>query len=218
MSSYTDLQTDVASWLVAEDVSAQIPTFIRLAEDRHKWGAVVEGPHRRQQQGAIRVRDMERRARANGVDSRYLALPADHLEHRWMQYVGSTQRDRELVYAPSERLATSLKTRPTRYTITRNEIQFNGVATTTMEFEIVYYAPFTPLSAENATNWLLDNAYGAYLFGALCEAVPYLEDDGRMALWEGKYSQIVTALMGSEQRARRSQGMLSVQMGGRSTP
>lgn len=218
MTTYTQLQTDVASWIIGDDVTAQIPTFILLAEERHKWGGVDEDGARTQHRGAIRVRDMERRARTNGSDSQYIALPDPFLEHRSLKFTGTTQRDQELDYVGHEHLEFMQHARPTRYTIVRKEFAFNGIVPTTLELEIFYYVGFTPLSATNATNWLSLNAYGCYLWATIAEGQAYLQDLEAAVFAERKYSQAVKALMRSELRARHSQGMNRVVISGRSTP
>lgn len=211
---YATLQTDIAKWLIGDDLTAEIPTFIELAEDRHTWGVVGVDGVNRTGEGAIRVRAMEKRARAVGENSPYLPFPAQFgfLEHRSLQYVGNTRREIELQYAGKESLEFVTDNRPTRYTIQREEFAFNGNLASGLEVELIYYAPFPRLTATTTSNWLLENVYGAYLFGALCEANFYTHDDERQILWEGKYAQIVNGLMASESRARRSQGKRAVKL------
>ena len=216
--TYDQLKADIVNWMIGEDVANVVPTFIALAEERHKWGIVGPDGRRYSDKGAVRVRDMGRRARRFGDGSPYISIPTDMLEHRRLQYVALTERDRQLDFVGSENMGFSAHWKPTKYTINRREFEFNGNLPTGSEIEILYYAPFTPLSDINPTNWLLQNCYGAYLYGALCEADTYTQDDERILLWENKYAQIVAGLMASEHRARRSQGQLRVKMSGRSTP
>ncbi len=218
LSTYAQLQTDIASWIVGEDITAQIQTFIRLAEDRHKLGIVGPDGKRNPEQGAIRLRTMERRATLPGNGTPFLPTPPNMLEHRRLQYVGSTERDRELTYNGSENFAFNAHWKPNRYTITRNEFEFNGNVPTSSTIECLYYEPLTPLSDNNQTNDLLDLSYGAYLFGSLCEADIYTHDDRRVEVWEQKYAACVAGIMHTERRQRRSQGQLRLMMKGRSTP
>jgi hypothetical protein len=53
-----------------------------------------------------------------------------------------------------------------------------------------YYKRLTALSVSNTTNWMITDAPDLLLFAALCEAAPYLQDDGRIVIWEKKYAQI----------------------------
>lgn len=218
MTTYAQLQTDIEGWLIANDLTATIPTWIVLGEERIKWGVVGDAGRRSQEKGAVRVRNMERRARAVGNGTPYLPFPPNMLEHRRMQFTGSTQRDRDLDYVGAENMSYSANQRPTRYTIEREEFEFNGSLPDTLEVEILYYEPYAALANPTDTNWLLTNAYGVYLFAALCEGNIHTQDDERQSLLETEYAGRVRALMDSEHRARRTQGPRSVRLRGRSTP
>ena len=41
------------------------------------------------------------------------------------------------------------------------------------DFEVLYYERLSPLSSENQTNWLTQNAPNAMLFGTLLQAMPF---------------------------------------------
>lgn len=218
MTTYTQLQTDVQSWAIADDQAARVPTFITLAEERHRWGITGSDGERNQHDGAIRVRANERRARIQGNGTPYLPLPDPYLEHRLLQFVGATQRDRELFYTEPNNMSFNATWRPTRYTIERDELHFNGNVPDNLQVEMWYYVPFSPLSDENPSNWLSLNAYGCYLWAAIAEMHHYNQDHDENLKAETKYRQSLRPLMRSEMRARRSQGQLRVVMAGRSTP
>jgi len=67
ITTYAELQTSIATWLVREDLTAIIPDFITLAEAKFKRD--------------IRVREMEKRATADAT-TEYTGLPSDFLEIR----------------------------------------------------------------------------------------------------------------------------------------
>jgi hypothetical protein len=60
-------------------------------------------------------------------------------------------------------------------------------------FEVLYYERIQPLSSENQTNWLTQNAPNAMLYGTLLQAMPFLKNDQRQ-IFQQKYSEAISAL------------------------
>ena len=60
-------------------------------------------------------------------------------------------------------------------------------------FEVLYYERIQPLSSDNQTNWLTQNAPNAMLYGTLLQAMPFLKNDAR-AIFQQKYTEAITAL------------------------
>ena len=60
-------------------------------------------------------------------------------------------------------------------------------------FEVLFYERISPLSSENQTNWLTQNAPNAMLFGTLLQAMPFLKNDQR-TIFQQKYDQAMQAL------------------------
>ena len=60
-------------------------------------------------------------------------------------------------------------------------------------FEVLYYERIQPLSSDNQTNWLTQNAPNAMLYGTLLQAMPFLKNDAR-AIFQQKYSEAINAL------------------------
>jgi hypothetical protein len=61
------------------------------------------------------------------------------------------------------------------------------------DFEVLYYERLSPLSTENQTNWLTQNAPNAMLFGTLLQAMPFLKNDQRQ-IFQQKYDQAMAML------------------------
>ena len=61
------------------------------------------------------------------------------------------------------------------------------------DFEVLYYERLSPLSSENQTNWLTQNAPNAMLFGTLLQAMPFLKNDQRQ-IFQQKYDQAMAML------------------------
>lgn len=61
-------------------------------------------------------------------------------------------------------------------------------------FEILYYERVQPLDSNNQTNWFTIYAPQALLYGSLLQAMPFLKNDERLAMWQAQYQQIVSTL------------------------
>jgi hypothetical protein len=61
-------------------------------------------------------------------------------------------------------------------------------------FEVLYYERVQPLDSSNQTNWFTQYAPQAMLYGSLLQAMPFLKNDGRIAVWKQEYAEIVAAL------------------------
>jgi hypothetical protein len=60
-------------------------------------------------------------------------------------------------------------------------------------FEVLFYERLAPLSSDNQTNWLTQNAPNAMLFGTLLQAMPFLKNDQR-TIFQQKYDQAMQSL------------------------
>jgi len=60
-------------------------------------------------------------------------------------------------------------------------------------FEVLYYERIQPLSSENQTNWLTQNAPTAMLYGTLLQAMPFLKNDQRQ-IFQQKYIEAIKSL------------------------
>jgi len=59
--------------------------------------------------------------------------------------------------------------------------------------EVLYYERIQPLSSDNQTNWLTQNAPTAMLFGTLLQAMPFLKNDQRQ-IFQQKYTEAIQSL------------------------
>jgi len=74
--------------------------------------------------------------------------------------------------------------------------------------ELAYYAKLSKLSASVTTNWLLAQAPDVYLYGALLQAAPYLQDDARITVWSALYQAGLDQLQIADDRGSTSGGAL----------
>lgn len=65
-------------------------------------------------------------------------------------------------------------------------------------FEVLYYERLAPLSNDNQTNWLTQNAPNAMLFGTLLQAILFVKNDQRQ-IFQQKYSEAMQILKQEDQ-------------------
>ena len=65
-------------------------------------------------------------------------------------------------------------------------------------FEVLYYERIQPLDSSNQTNWFTIYAPQALLYGTLLQAMPFLKNDERMAMWQQNYDLIMRTLMAED--------------------
>ena len=186
LSNYTDLQTTIASYLARSDLTATIPVFIQLAENRLRRD--------------IRISEMLTNTALTPV-SGVVTLPADYLEMRSI-YFNSNPLTTLEYQSPdlfsrngwNDTSGTSVY-----FSIIGNEVQFSPNPDSTDTVQMLYYAKPPYLSDSNLTNVWTDNCMDAILYASLGEAEPYLLNDGRIATWAGLYDRAVGAIRTSNE-------------------
>jgi hypothetical protein len=174
LSTYTELQADIATWLNRDDLTAQIPSFIRLAESEIDRDSTtlsdtiaelrsirfVSGSPRRDVVLDIVTPEMLSEIRARFQSSgRPIAAAV----------IGG-----KIVVAPSPDQAYSA--------------------------EAVYFGSLVPLSAENPTNVVLTEAPDLYLYGGLKHSAPFLQHDERLPMWNELFNTALDQLHARRER------------------
>jgi hypothetical protein len=191
IATYAELQTAVADFLNREDLTAVIPTFIRLAEARMDRD--------------LRHWRQEQRSNAD-LDAQYSALPPDFLQPIRLQILAGPSGEvapistAQMLQLRGDR--ADLVGRPTNYAITGGSIELYPTPDDTYASSLVYYGRTPALSVSNTTNWLLTEAPDAYLYGSLVHAAPYLKDDARLAVWESMFKLSLDTLNSSSEDAK----------------
>lgn len=180
ITNYTTLQSTIADYLNRADLTAQIPTFIQLAEADFNT--------------RLRTREMIVRAEAQSSNE-YVQLPADWLEAINLHIVDGAQPLRfvtldEADYINKQQIFTNVAA----YSLMNGAIELIPPPGADIDIEMIYYGKITPLSAEVATNWLLTKAPDVYLYGSLMHAQPFLMDDQRMPVFAALYNSRIEAL------------------------
>ena len=65
-------------------------------------------------------------------------------------------------------------------------------------FQVLFYERLQPLSSDNQTNWLTQNAPNAMLYGTLLQAMPFLKNDQR-TIFQQKYQEAMAVLKTEDQ-------------------
>lgn len=197
LSTYAELKTSIGDWLNRSDLSATIPDFISLAE------AQIER--------ALRTRQMIVRANAS-FDQQYGALPADFLEAKSLKLT-STNPPTPLSFLTIDLLdeqssSYTASGKPRFFGVVGNQLRVLPTPDGTYTTELTYFAKLTKLSNSVTTNWLLTSSPDIYLYGALLQAAPYLQDDARIQTWATLYERALNDLRTADDRGASSGGTL----------
>lgn len=186
--TYDSLVENIQSYLERTDTATieKIPTFIMLAEqalaaDIKFLGnltvnestmvasqPVIAKPARWRKTVSMNVT-------VNGVKSPVLLRKYEYLREYWPD---ATQTDVPLYYADYDYTHWLVSPTPD----------------SNYAFEVLYYERVQPLDSSNQTNWFTEYAPQALLYGCLLQAMPFLKNDSRTALWQQMYAQYVGTL------------------------
>lgn len=191
IADYAELQAAIADFLVRDDLTAALPTFVRLAEARIDR----ELKHWRQ----------ERRSEAT-LDAQYVTLPSDFLRPIRLQITDTPSNEVKTVSTAQmlqmRQDRADIGGRPQYYALTATSLELFPTPDGTYNASLVYYGRVPALSDTNTTNWLLTEAPDVYLYGSLVHTAPYLKDDARLAVWEALFAQGLANLNTSADAAR----------------
>lgn len=183
ITDYASLQTSIAAWMHRNDLASIIPDFISFAEKRLS--------------AELNARPMETRVIIPCVaGDAYIDTPTDMLEVRRAMVVGDPSQ--VLNYLTPDQIAAdypmSSTGKPSVYAVIGSQIQLADIPDSNYDIELTYRQSIPALSNVSTTNWLLDSFPNAYLYGALCEAQPYLIDDARLAMFKALYRETVDSI------------------------
>ena len=185
LTNYADLVSTVESYLARSDLTAVIPTFVMLAQQRMSRD--------------LRTREMLKIATTTATDNT-VELPTDFLEMREIHFQGNPPITLE--YESPDKffrdLLTTTSGLPYYYTILAYELQFAPAPDSSKTLQMLYYAEPTFISPTTASNLYLANYPDAILYATLAEAEPYLMNDGRIQIWASMYDRAIANIMNSD--------------------
>lgn len=185
--TYATLQTQVADFVNRDDLTAQIPTFITLAE------AAINRD--------VRHWQMEKRSEAT-FNQRYEPLPLDWISSIRVSVSGNKQVKRlsQSRMLSMRKGSADTAGEPRYYTISASQIELFPTPIGDYDGSMIYYAEVDALSDTTQSNWLLASAPDVYLYGALLHTAPYLQEDARLAVWASLYKEAVNTLNANSMR------------------
>lgn len=199
ISNYSELKTAIANFLARDDLTSQIPDFIKLAESRMSR--------------ELETREQEKRSTATLTSGdEYIALPSDFREVRQVKL--NTDPIKVLEYHSPVSLdmsyGTSATGRPSGYSVVGQELKMRPIPDSAYTMEIVYIGSLGSIS-DSVTPTLFLRSPDLYLYGALAEAYAYLLDEQRAAQYDQKFSRGIEEVRRDEERAHYGSGALRVQ-------
>jgi hypothetical protein len=199
LSTYSDLKTTVANYLARSDLTATIPDFITLAENRLRR--------------ELRIRQMLKVVTASTTaNDSTLSLPSDFLELRDLHIDSNPDYALEY-YNPNiffRNAVASTVGVPRKYTIMASELQFAPIPDGVYTVQMLYYAAPAYLSDAAPSNAFLANCPDALIYASLGEAEPYLMNDERLATWAALYQRAIDSLTVADDRGEYSAAPLTM--------
>jgi hypothetical protein len=204
MTDYSTLQADIADWSVRDDLSASIPSFIRIAE------AMINRE--------IRVIEMETDIALSVTAANGYAedLPAGFLGFRSLY--NADARNPRMTYVEPDRFHvinnspndafSSGNSAETPYTIESGKVKLDAAAgaTDTITLNGVYFKRLDALSDSNTTNAVLQAHYDLYLYGSLIALWDFCDELEMEAKYTKKFDRVVASMDQSEKMRRKAAG------------
>jgi hypothetical protein len=178
--NYTQISDKIADWMNRSDLTARIPDFIELAEERMNR--------------ALRVRQMESTLAATAITNNIITPAADVVDVKAL-WVPNYERTPLKPQGLESVIAGGYQGAPTMYAWDGANLRFDGAG----DVQGVLYVRI-PALATATTNWVSEGPWSLYLWGALMEASLFVKDDADAAKYEGRFSQVLEELRGNEQR------------------
>lgn len=199
ISSYADLLSAVAAWLVRDDPDTvnRIPEFVQLAEADLR--ALAET--RRIESGSLQL------------TSGLVTLPADVGTLLGVTVVSGVTQPLPLQVKTFEQVMLyrlqvgNIAAVPAVYAVEDDDLVLGPVPDQVYDASIRYIERLD--LATQGTNWLLAEQPNAYLYGALIHSAPFLSDEGRLPTWKQLYADALRALRVAKDRGEFSGPLVS---------
>lgn len=176
ITTYAELQDEIAAWLDKTDLTARIKAFIGLAEANLRRD--------------LRVADAETSASLT-INSRYVDLPSDWLETIRIDCNGNSLRPSSRHDMARMRYEGSASGEPRYWSPAGDKIEFFPTPDSSYTGTLWYFQAMTPLSDANTSNYILATYPDLYLYGSLIHAAPFLVEDERLNVWASLYSAAI---------------------------
>jgi len=194
MNTYSELLTNIGTWLNRSDLTTYAPTFVQLAEARLNR--------------VLRTSSQYTRSQLTSSDN-YITLPSDFLEFKSLRLISPKERDlieiaaHQMDEVNDTNFIASLEDKQARYYVYHGDnLRILPTPLESQTYEMNYYAKVPALSASNTSNWLLTQAPDAYLYHSLVAATPFLGEDERLPVWGQLANQATGEIQAADDRRR----------------
>lgn len=192
---HASLITTVVETTNRQDLSAQVPTFIRMAE---------MGFNRE-----LRTPDMIQRSTAD-ISAERSPLPSNFLEMHSLTWLSPPYGGAMEYVSPEEfkqREYENMTGNARIFSIIGNELVVAPIQTPSATLEMIYFKEIPALSL--GVNWLIAKYPDLYLYATLLQTAPYLIDDERIATWAQIAGSIQDSVNKAGERALRPRTKLN---------
>ena len=190
ITTYAELKTAVANWLIRSDLTSRIPEFIALAE------ADINAK--------FEHRDIASSSTLTPVvGSRYITLPTGYRspQQLWGQWVDSGGTFDLRPLTPETMAPSSVNSIPSAWCVDGDNIAFDCPNTSATDYTFLFRWLGGVALAESAdTNLILENYPNVYLFGALKEGFAYARDADMAPYWGDRYANALADARAKENR------------------
>jgi len=204
LSTYSELQATVANYLNRDDLTAFIPTFITLTENRLNR--------------ELRVRaNMVRATTTTTAGQAFYDLPSDLIELRNITYDNNSQSHALRYLSPesvSREYGTILSGQPRAYTNLGNDLKLTPTPDAAYTISINYFSQLRSLSDSVATNDVLAEYPSLYLFGSCLEGAIYLNDTDQTNRFGSVFQKALDDVQRAEEAARYSGTVMTTSIQG----
>ena len=179
ISNYSELKSEVAGWLHRDNLTARIPTFIKLAEERIKKHLRV-----------FEMLSQEPISVSGGNPS--ASLPTGFIKMRSLR-IDNSSNGKVLTYRPLAAIRDSQPSagNPKYYSYEDGQLFLSPTPSGDMTLIAECLVMPSALSDQNPTNALLTAYPSMYLQGALTEGYTYLRNRERLADAKGLFEQSI---------------------------
>jgi len=199
LSTYSELQASILSWIRRDDLSTQTADFITLCETE------LLAP-------LLRLRVMETEVTLTATPgSRFIALPTGYIDCIAAWDSSLEPRQSLTIKLPQELPVVTTAHAPRYIAIDGANVAFECPADAARTIAFRFFKSFS-LSDAEPTNWLLTNHPGLYLYGSLIQARAYARNPGDVAFWEDQFAKALERVQQKESRSR-SRAVMATEAG-----
>jgi len=191
INTYAGLKASIDSWVARSDFTAVVDDFIALGEERLARD--------------LRIRAIETTMNVT-LSGGVAAIPANYVQLKHVHIAGSPIQPlepKESTWIFDNFPTRSSESKPRFVAEDGANFVFGPYPDINYVLGGVYWKKPTGLSATNTTNEWTANCPDALLWACLCETAPFLMNDERILIWEGKYDQAMKRINRAEKKRTR---------------